>query len=144
VRALRFLILLTTIVAAHAEADPVGCYVVLVGEANASTAQSMRPEHLVHAKDIRLTSAQATTPWAKGKIFQVLPLNCIDEFTYRASYWQLERERLSITWSNNGLSGVQMILTPTPNGFAGTIDSFWDFEPSTSDRRRTILTRRRC
>jgi hypothetical protein len=51
----------------------------------------MRPEHLLHAKDIRLTSARATTPWAKGQIFQVLPLNSTDEFTYRASYWQLEK-----------------------------------------------------
>jgi hypothetical protein len=144
VRALRFLILLTTTVSAHAEADPVGCYVVLVGEMNASTAQPMRPQHLVHAKDIRLTSARATTPWAEGQIFQVLPLKSTDEFTYRASYWQLKSERLSITWSNNGLSSVKMILTPAPNGFAGTIESFWDFESSTSDRRRTVLTRRRC
>jgi len=145
VRALRFLILLTPTVAAHAGADPVGCYsVVLVGEPNASTSQPMRHEHLVHAKDIHLTSARATLPWAEGRIFQVLPLNSADEFTYRASYWQLERERLSITWTNNGLSGVEMILTPTPNGFAGTIESFWDFEPSTSDRRRAVLKRRRC
>jgi hypothetical protein len=144
VRALRFLILLTTTVAAHAEADPVGCYVVLVGETNASTLQPMRPEYLVHAKDIRLTSARATAPWAEGQIFQVLPLNSADQFTYRTSYWQLKRERLSITWSNNGLSGVEMILTRTPDGFAGTIENFWDFEPSTSDRRRAVLTRRRC
>jgi hypothetical protein len=144
VRALRFFILLTTTVAAHVEADPIGCYSVLVGETNASPLQPMRAEHLVRAKDIRLTSARVTTPWAGGQIFQVLPLNPADEFTYRASYWQLKRERLSITWSNNGLSGVEMILAPTPIGFEGTIESFWDFEPSTSDRRRTVLTRKRC
>lgn len=143
-RALRLIILLTATVAAHADANPVGCYSVLVGEANVSPPQPMRPEELVRAKDIRLTSASASAPWASGQIFQVLPLSSKDEFTYRASYWQLKRERLSITWSNNGLSGVEMILTPTPNGFAGTIENFWDFEPSTSDRRRVVLTHRRC
>jgi hypothetical protein len=96
------------------------------------------------AKDIRLTSEHATTPWARDQIFQVLPLTSADAFNYRASYWQLNRERLSITWSSNGLSGVEMMLTPTANGFEGTIESFWDFEPSTSDRRRAVLTRRPC
>jgi hypothetical protein len=71
-------------------------------------------------------------------------LTSADAFNYRASYWQLNRERLSITWSSNGLSGVEMMLTPTANGFEGTIESFWDFEPSTSDRRRAVLTRRPC
>jgi hypothetical protein len=144
VRAQGFLFLLTTIVVVHAKADPVGCYAVFVGETSSSSPQSRKPVHLVRVKDIRLTLEHATTPWTGGQIFKVMPLTSADEFTYIASYWQLKRERLSIIWSNNGLSGVEMILTPTSNGFEGTIKNFWDFGPSTSDERPVVLTRRPC
>jgi len=144
VRVLRFWILLTATSVAHAAADPVGCYSVLVEETNVSSLQSMKPDRLLREKDIRLTSKRAATPWANEQIFQVLPATSADKFTYRASYWQLIGERLVITWSNNGLSGVEMILTPTANGFEGTIENFWDFQPSTTDRRRAVLQRRPC
>ena len=144
-RSLPFLILLTITVVANAEAGPVGCYSVLVAERNESLASQLtRPEHLARAKDIRLTSKHATTPWAGGEIFQVLPVTTLEKFDYRASYWELKKTGLSITWSNNGLSGVEMTLTSTASGFEGTIESFWDFEPFTTDKRRAVLTRRPC
>lgn len=70
VRALWFLILLATTVVAHAEAGPVGCYSVFVAETNVSPAQPTGPEHLMRAKDIRLTSDRANTPWADVQIYR--------------------------------------------------------------------------
>jgi hypothetical protein len=138
------LILLTINAVANAKASPVGCYSVFVAEANASPVHLASPEHLVRAKDIRLTSKHATTPWAGGAVFQVLPAASSDKFAYSASYWQVKKDGLSIIWSNTGLAGVEMTLTPTRSGFEGSIENFWDFEPFTTDKRRAVLTRKPC
>lgn len=121
-KSLRFLILLGITVVVHAQAGPVGCYSVVVAEkSETSPSQLRKPEHLVRAKNIRLTSKHTSTPWPSGEMFQVLSATPLDSFAFGASYWQWKKEGLAITWSNNGLSGVEMILKPTASGFEGTI-----------------------
>lgn len=144
VKAIWFLTLLTMNVVANARANPVGCYSVLVEEIAPPSVEPMKIRRLVRSKDIRLTSEPATAPWTNSQFFKVLPLAPRNAFNYAASYWELKTERLFITWSNNGLSGVEMDLTPSENGFEGIVQSFWDFQPATSDRRRAVLTRMAC
>lgn len=139
-----FVLLIPTALS-HANAETAGCYTVFIERTHVSSPQSIKSERLERAKDVRLTSKSATTPWTNENIYQVLPLSSAEAFNYQAAYWQLKRGRLFITWSNNGLSGVEMKLTPTANGFEGTIESFWDVEPlPSSDKRQAILRRRPC
>ena len=129
--------------AAHAKDSVVGCYSVLIAEPRAPSSKQSRSAHWVHGKNIRLTLEHVTTPWTGDSAFKVVPVVSSDKFDYRGAYWTLEKEDLSIIWSNNGLSGVQMTLSPATNGLKGVIEEFWDFMPSTN-KRRVILTSRSC
>lgn len=143
-KAFALIFLLGTCLLAQAKDDVIGCYSVLTAAVDESPSQLKQPEHLVRAKDIRLTSEHENAPWTGSSEFRVIPAHSSDRFNYSAAYWALERTTLSITWSSNGLSGVQMTLTPTRNGFEGTVESFWDFPPYTVDKRQAVLTRRAC
>jgi hypothetical protein len=137
-------LLLVPCVFAQAKDDVIGCYAVSNAPVHKSSSQSKQSDHLVRAKDIRLSSEPASAPWTNSSEFRVVPVHSSDRFTYSTAYWSLERNMLSITWSSNGLSGVQMKLTPTRTGFDGTIESFWDFAPFTTDKRQAVLTRQSC
>jgi hypothetical protein len=143
-KAFALIFLLGTCVLAQAKDDVTGCYSVVTAVAGESPSQLKQSAHLVRAKDIRLTSEHENAPWTGSSEFRVIPMNSSDRFNYSTAYWALERMTLLITWSNNGLSGVQMTLTPTKNGFEGTVESFWDFPPYTVHKRQVVLTRRAC
>ncbi|MFL6710349.1 MAG: hypothetical protein ACJ8HI_19270 [Massilia sp.] len=143
-RLLLCLMLSATLCAVQAEASPVACYAVFVADTLGLTSPFDASPPLLRAKDIRLTSKPATAPWTGPPSRLVMPANVSEQFDYRAAYWQVDKDVLSITWSNNGLSGVEMRLTPNVAGFEGSIASFWDFAPAITDQRRAVLKRRPC
>ncbi|MGO4381061.1 hypothetical protein AB4Z19_22510 [Pseudoduganella sp. RAF19] len=143
-KAIAYIFLSGTCILAQAKDDVIGCYSVLIAGRDESLPHTKQSAHLVRAKDIRLTDEHEKAPWAGTSKFRVIPVHSKETFNYSAAYWVAEGKSLSITWSSNGLSGVQMTLTPTRNGFAGTVENFWDFPPYTEDKRRTVLTRRAC
>lgn len=136
--------LLSICLIGQANDNVIGCYAVSIMKSEKLSLQLKSLEHLTRLKDIRLTSEHARTPWKADSAFRVVPAVTSDRFDYAAAYWELEKGKLSITWTNTGLSGVEMNLRSTAGGFEGTIEQFWDFEPFVTDKRRVILTRRPC
>jgi hypothetical protein len=130
-----FIILLfaqSTLVYANDEA--IGCYVVQVAS----------PSGKVEAKSLQLTSEPANPPWGVAGGMRVLPANPKDKFNYSAVYWVRENGSVVVTFSNNGLSGVQIRARESGSGFQGTIEHFWDTEPSVTESHKVVLARQPC
>jgi hypothetical protein len=128
------IVLLAVSIMALAETGPIGCY----------TVQITSKSRVEHAKSLRLTDKPASTPWGNGGGHQVLPAKAGESFNYSAAYWVIRKNDLVLTFSNNGLSGVEVHVHKVKDGFEGVINNFWDFGPSTTNVRPIKLTRVEC
>lgn len=140
-----FAALLLAAVSAHASDNTVGCYDVLMSPVDKPGVQAKQDKAWIHAKPIHLTSQKVWHPWT-GSVFQVVPAVPTDLFDYRNAYWKREKDQISIIWSNTGLTGAEMTLSPSPGGFEGVFREFWDVvtDTLTPAQRRVILKRRPC
>src|SRR6476659_10078626 len=100
--ALRLLLLMAVAVFSRPTwaADPTGCYAVSIAALDGSGR--------VDAKSVHLTSRPVTMPWGSNHAHAMIPALPADRFNYAAAYWEQDGEKLTLTLSNNGLSGTRL------------------------------------
>ncbi|WP_347261242.1 hypothetical protein [Rudaea sp.] len=115
--------------------DFVGCYKVR-SQALASNSK------LKIEANMRLTSEPAWTPW--GTFSRVLEGTPDGGFKDTNGYWVFERGQLVMIWSNNGLSGFEIVVHPQGDEFVGTAHEYWDVEPRITKEKKMFLKRVEC
>lgn len=112
-----------------------GCYKV-TSQALADNSK-LRPE-----VDMHIVGEIAPRPW--GNFHKVLEGTTDGSFVDNNGYWLFDRGTLKIVWSNNGLSGFEVLVQPKGDGFEGIAQEFWDVEPQVTRTRKFFLKRTVC
>lgn len=119
----------------YASESAAGCYTVSV---------------TANGKVAKATSLRLTEEMAPRRIpiedcdYKVAPARKAEKFTFHAACWRQTQNKVTVVFTNTGLSGVKMKLRQSRLGYEGLIENFWDFEPWTSDAREVRLVRFAC
>jgi hypothetical protein len=132
----RFLVIMLTgaSMLAHGNDAVIGCYAVHV----------VSPSDKIDMKSVRLTDQAVTFPWSTRGSMRVVPATSTDTFGYSAAYWVRKDDAVVITFTNNGLAGIEIHARPTKVGLQGTMEHFWDAEPFSTDAHEVVLARTAC
>ncbi|MYM67075.1 hypothetical protein GTP45_09565 [Pseudoduganella sp. FT55W] len=128
-----FLVVLAS-AAVQAVERPIGCFAVQISEKSG----------VEQAKSLRLTDVSVSTPWGNGGANKVVPARAGERFQYAAAYWIVEGNDLILTFTNNGLSGIEFRVRSTEKGYKGVIQNFSDFGPGVDNARPVTLIRFDC
>lgn len=116
--------------------DFVGCYKV--------TSQRYEPgSALRNEVDVRIVTDTTKTPW--GTFPKVLERSPSGTFVDNNGYWKIQRNgKINLIWSNNSLSGFEMVLQPKGRNFEGVAHEFWDVAPNITNPKKIWLERKPC
>ena len=122
--------------AANADVGVIGCYTVQASV----TAKGVATR--IDERSFRLTSNRENSPWSSNG-YQVVPAVASDSFSYRSAYWLEDKAKVTVIFTDNGLSGLRLDLHRSPEGLEGTMEKYWDFQDPT-DERKVSLSRKPC
>ncbi|MFT3792151.1 MAG: hypothetical protein QM741_13995 [Rudaea sp.] len=113
----------------------VGCYKV--------TSQALASNSKIKVEaDMRLANEPVRTPWGTfSKVLEGIPDG---SFKDTGGYWFFDRGQLQMVWSNNGLSGFEIVVHADGNQFSGVAHEYWDFEPHITKEKKMFLKRMKC
>jgi hypothetical protein len=113
-----------------------GCYALSIGKWSPPVALGEDSKDVAPPAVVRLL----TTRGSEGML--VRPARGSAPSIHRTSYWLVEVDRVVVVWTT-GYSGLRMTLHPSPTGFQGEAESFWDFDHPTQ-RAHVHATRVGC
>jgi hypothetical protein len=112
-----------------------GCYKVI--------SQALSPNSKLRVEaDMRLVTNTTWTPW--GTFPKALEGTPDGNFKFTGGYWAFEKGELKIVWSNNGLSGFEIITQHKGERLEGVAQEFWDFEPHITNTKKMFLIPMKC
>ena len=114
-------------------ASAVGCFSVRI----VSETGTMR------GKSLHLTDCRPEQPVPGSYERLVVPVDATDSFEYSSATWSQAGDDVRIWFTNNMLSGVELVLRPSGSGYRGVIRNLWDFGAPTNVRS-VVLDRFVC
>jgi hypothetical protein len=118
-----------------APADPIGCYEV--------TSRGLDKGAKLRAEvNMRIVGETNDTMW--GKLPKVLEGRPDGTFVDNGGYWEYKNGSLRAAWTNNRLSGFEILVSANEKGFEGIAQEFWDFPPYVSRKKLFYMKRITC
>lgn len=111
--------------------DHPGCYVLLLGRYKPERHFGADGVYIHPPQFIELMSELSPIPAPQNHARTVRMMSApVSYAPPHGQWWPTEKGGLRIVWGS-GLSGVDILLSRSDDGYAGTAETFWDFPRST-------------